>query len=78
AETGMTLLRLPFRWARLPPALGGRLDEDELQRLKDTIGLIRTHGMAVLLEPHNFGYYDKTQVGPAPATDAALGDFWAR
>ena len=78
AKKGMTIIRLPFRWERLQSALGGRLDEDELKRLKDSIGLIRKHGMAVLLDPHNFGYYDKTQVGTAPATDAAFGDFWAR
>ncbi|WP_049735673.1 glycoside hydrolase family 5 protein [Rhizobium ecuadorense] len=78
AKKGMSIIRLPFRWERLQPALGGRLDEDELKRIKDTVGLIRKHGMAVLLDPHNFGYYDKTQVGTAPATDAAFGNFWAR
>ncbi|AGS20104.1 glycoside hydrolase family 5 protein [Rhizobium etli] len=78
AEKGMSIIRLPFRWERLQPALGGRLDEDEFKRIKDTVGLIRKQGMAVLLDPHNFGYYDKAQVGTAPATDAAFADFWAR
>ncbi|OWV81074.1 cellulase [Rhizobium sp. R634] len=78
ARQGMTIIRLPFRWERLQPALGGRLDDDELKRLKDTVGLVRKHGMAVLLDPHNFGYYDKTQVGTAPATNAAFANFWAR
>ncbi|PDT30389.1 cellulase [Rhizobium sp. M10] len=78
AKKGMTIIRLPFRWERLQPALGGRLDEDEIKRIKDTVALIRKHGMAVLLDPHNFGYYDKVQIGTAPATDAAFADFWAR
>lgn len=74
----MTIIRMPFRWERLQPALGGRLDEDEIKRIKETVALIRKHGMAVLLDPHNFGYYDKVQIGTAPATDAAFADFWAR
>ncbi|WP_064693408.1 glycoside hydrolase family 5 protein [Rhizobium aegyptiacum] len=78
AEKGMTIIRLPFRWERLQPALGGRLDDDEIKRIKETVGLIGKQGMAVLLDPHNFGYYDKAQVGTAPATDAAFADFWAR
>jgi endoglucanase len=78
AGKGMTIIRLPFRWERLQPTLGARLDDDELQRLKDTVALVRRHKMSVLLDPHNFGYYDKDQVGKPPATNAAFADFWAR
>lgn len=78
AKKGMTIIRLPFRWERLQPKLGARLDDDELQRLKDTVALVRKHKMSVLLDPHNFGYYDKDQIGKPPATNAAFADFWAR
>ncbi|TCL72031.1 cellulase (glycosyl hydrolase family 5) [Rhizobium sp. BK251] len=78
AAKGMTIIRLPFRWERLQPRLGAALDANELKRLSDSVALIRKHGMAVLLDPHNFGYYDKGQVGKAPATNAAFADFWAR
>ncbi|MBB3287242.1 MULTISPECIES: glycoside hydrolase family 5 protein [unclassified Rhizobium] len=78
ANKGMNIVRLPFRWERLQPVLGQPFDGAELQRLKDAVDLIQKHGMAVLLDPHNFGYYDKTQLTQAPATDLAFGDFWAR
>lgn len=78
ASKGMNVVRVPFRWERLQPVLGQPLDGDELQRLKDTVDLIQKNGMAVVLDPHNYGYYDKTQLKQAPATDIAFGDFWAR
>ncbi|WFU09156.1 glycoside hydrolase family 5 protein [Rhizobium sp. CB3090] len=78
ANKGMNVVRLPFRWERLQPVLGQPLDGMELQRLKDAVDLIQKHGMAVVLDPHNFGYYDKDQLTQAPATDLAFGDFWAR
>lgn len=78
AGKGMNVVRLPFRWERLQPVLSQPFDGAELQRLKDAVDLIQKHGMAVVLDPHNFGYYDKTQVTQQPATDLAFGDFWAR
>lgn len=78
AAKGMNVIRLPFKWERIQPALNQPLDPDELQRLKDSVEMIRKSGMAVVLDPHNFGYYDKTQMPQAPATDLAFGDLWAR
>jgi endoglucanase len=78
ADKGMTAVRLPFKWERLQPVLGRPLAEPELQNLKDAVDLILDSGMAVILDPHNFGYYDKTRVSQPPATDLAFGDFWAR
>jgi endoglucanase len=78
ASKGMNVVRLPFKWERLQPVLNQPLDETELQNLKDAVELIGENGMAVILDPHNFGYYDKNQVTKAPATDLAFGDFWAR
>ncbi|NTI73077.1 glycoside hydrolase family 5 protein [Rhizobium rhizogenes] len=78
AGKGMNVVRLPFRWERLQPVLNQPLDGKELQNLKDAVDLIQKHGMAVILDPHNYGYYDKIQLPQMPATDLAFGDFWAR
>jgi endoglucanase len=78
AAKGMTVVRLPFKWERLQPVLEKPLDETELEHLKAAVNLIRDNGMAVILDPHNFGYYDKTKLSEAPATDLAFADFWAR
>lgn len=78
AAKGMTAIRLPFLWERLQPQLNARLDDTELEHLKKSVELIRSHGMAVVLDPHNFGYYDKAKVQDMPGGDIAFGDFWAR
>ncbi|MGV1759028.1 glycoside hydrolase family 5 protein [Rhizobium sp. A22-96] len=78
AGKGMNVVRLPFRWERLQPVLGQPFNGDELQRLKDAVALIQKHGMVVVLDPHNYGYYDKVQLKQPPATELAFGDFWAR
>ena len=78
AAKGMTVIRLPFRWERLQPVLNAPLDSNELESLKASVELIRNHGMAVVLDPHNFGFYDKKKIQEMPGGDIAFGDFWAR
>jgi endoglucanase len=78
AGKGMTVIRLPVRWERLQPTLNAALDVDELQRLADTVALVRKSGMSVVIDPHNFAYYDKTRIGNSPVTNGAFVDFWAR
>ncbi|MDI7860622.1 glycoside hydrolase family 5 protein [Rhizobiaceae bacterium n13] len=75
---GMDSVRLPFIWERLQPQLGGRLNSRELKLLTDSVELIRKHEMAVILDPHNFGYYDGKQIGSAEVPVRAFADFWTR
>ena len=37
AARGIEVVRIPFRWERLQPTLGGRLDDAELGRLKAVV-----------------------------------------
>jgi len=78
AAKGMNSIRLPFKWERLQPLLGNRLNEEELQRLRDAIAMIRAEGMTVILDPHNYAYYDGKQIGTKEVPDFAFADFWAR
>lgn len=78
AGKGMNAIRLPFKWERLQPALNQPLDQAELKRLKDAVDRIHDNHMVVILDPHNYAHYDKTQISQPPATDLAFGDFWAR
>lgn len=78
AGKGMTVIRLPVRWEHLQPKLNAALDADELKRLTETVALIRSTGMSVIIDPHNFAYYDKTRIGSRPATNTAFADFWVR
>lgn len=78
AGKGMNVVRLPFLWERLQPVLNRALDAGELARLKASVDQMHKSGMTVVLDPHNFGHYDKVQISHAPVTYAAFGDFWAR
>ena len=50
-------VRIPFRWERLQPELGGPLDGDEVRRLRGVIGRARAAGLEVVLDMHNYGAY---------------------
>ncbi|MDQ4143119.1 MAG: glycoside hydrolase family 5 protein [Actinomycetota bacterium] len=83
---GIDHVRIPFRWERLQPRLGGLLDEDEVRRLKATIGRAREAGIDVILDMHNYGAYyldDGTQgvrrtIGSKQVTIAHFADVWRR
>lgn len=78
AHLGMNAVRLPIKWERLQPKLNAPLAEDELARLEDTVARIRRSGMTVILDPHNYAYYDRHRIGDGVVDAAALADFWAR
>ena len=40
AAAGMNLIRLPFHWENLQPALGGELDAMELARIRDFVDTV--------------------------------------
>ena len=78
AEKGMNIVRLPFRWERLQPVLGERLDTGELDLLRKAVELIRSYKMKVVLDPHNFGYYHKKRLVTNDLPARAFADFWIR
>jgi hypothetical protein len=57
AGRGLDIVRIPFRWERLQPRLGGRLDPDELRRLRRVVVRARRAGLRVILDMHNYGAY---------------------
>lgn len=57
ASRGIRLVKIPFRWERLQPRPGGRLDRDELRRLRAVTERAGTAGLDVILDMHNFGAY---------------------
>lgn len=78
AAKGMNAVRLPIKWERLQPVLFERLESREVDMLHETVRMIRKSGMSVILDPHNFGYYDKARIGTDAVPKNALGDFWTR
>lgn len=78
AGKGFNTIRLPFKWERLQPKLMGELDEAELQRLMETVELIRARGMRTILDPHNYARYNDEIIGSKDVPIEAFADFWVR
>ncbi len=78
AEAGASVIRLPFRWERLQPTLGEALDADELAAIDTTVDLATSAGMTVILDPHNYAYYNDAQIGSDTVSPTTFALFWAR
>jgi aryl-phospho-beta-D-glucosidase BglC (GH1 family) len=79
---GFRLVRLPFLWERLQPALFGAFDEAELGRLDHFVSLALDRGMAVVIGPHNYARYrvanEPVLIGNPAVPISAFVDFWHR
>lgn len=78
AQKGMNVIRLPFKWERLQPKLNGPLNEDELNRIKETVDQASSRGLTTILDPHNYAGYNQIKLGEGDVTAAAFANFWAR
>lgn len=88
AGRGLKVVRLPFRWERIQPSLGGSLDPTELARLKDCVERANRAGLKVILDVHNYGGYRlydpaagsgvERKIGSAYVKQADLADLWGR
>ena len=78
AGKGVNVIRLPFRWVDLQPALNQPLDAAVLGRLKEVVKAATSRGLVVILDPHDYArYYDKVIGGP-DVSIAVFADFWAK
>lgn len=86
ARRGLRLVRLPFRWERLQPRLGERLDRHEVARLAGAVAAAGDAGLNVVLDMHNYGAYYKARDGAGfrraiGSRACSVGDFidaWRR
>jgi endoglucanase len=82
ARKGFAVVRLPYRWERLQPALFQNLNEIELNRIKSVVAAAQARQMRVILSPHNYGRYflDRTEtlIGTNGVPIDAFADFSRR
>ena len=86
ASRGLKVVRLPFRWERIQPTLGGALNATELQRLTDAVNRAKAAGLQVIPTAFNYGGYmlhDGTQgvrrtIGTSYVTNAHYADLWSK
>ena len=75
---GIELVRLPFKWERMQPTLGGSLDSAELQRLTTFLSAAQARGIEVTLDVHDFGRYGGKVIGSTDVPIASFADFWTK
>ncbi|MFA9438388.1 glycoside hydrolase family 5 protein [Uliginosibacterium sp. sgz301328] len=75
---GMKVVRIPFRWERLQPTIGGALSDNELACIDAIVAPATAAGMRVILDPHNYARYGGQLIGSAGVPTTALPDFWRR
>jgi aryl-phospho-beta-D-glucosidase BglC (GH1 family) len=88
AGRGIAFVRLPVRWERLQPVLGGPLDPAELGLLSAAVAAARDVGIDVILDVHNYGAYYlydpgrgrgvRRPIGSAAVTTGHFADLWRR
>jgi endoglucanase len=79
AGQGMNLFRYPFLWETLQPELKAPLDQDAVARLKEAARYATSRKLVVLLDPHNYARYYRTNIIGGPAVSFAdFADFWHR
>lgn len=75
-DMGVTVFRVPVRWERLQPVLGGPLDRDEMERLDRVIGTASGFGIATIIDVHNYAKYRREKVGGPTVPLSAVADLW--
>ncbi|BBP03612.1 cellulase [Sulfuriferula plumbiphila] len=78
ASIGANVIRLPFLWERIQPALFGDLDPAELQNIAATVASARSHGMCVILDVHDYGGYRGKAIGTSIVPASAFFNLWTR
>jgi len=73
-----SILRIPFLWERLQPALNGELDATELGRLDDVVNYATQKGVHTIVDVHNYARYNGVVIGTGTVTSANLADFWSK
>ncbi len=78
AAAGLNVVRVPFSWERMQPHRSGPLDKQQLGLMDDLVDHAAKRGVAVILDPHNYGYGYGHLVGSAATPASAFADFWRR
>lgn len=78
---GFLLIRLPVKWERMQPVLGGTLDSAELNRLIKFVDIANEKGIYIIPDIHNYGRRGINRLGYAIGTPEVsvnnIKQFWS-
>ena len=78
AAAGLNVVRVPFSWERMQPVENGPLDQQQIGYMDDLVAHAARRGIAVILDPHNYGYGYGHLIGSVETPASAFADFWRR
>lgn len=77
-QKGFAVVRLPFLWERLQPQLEKDFDAEHLAMLTTAVERAGKHGLAIILDIHNYGRWRGDTIGGDKVPDSAFADLWRR
>lgn len=83
---GFNFVRLPFKWERLQPSLGGAFAPAEQALLTEIVAYATGRGLFVALDPHNYArrrlaadrWGKEHLIGTSEVPTDSFADFWKR
>lgn len=75
---GANIVRLPFRWERVQPVSRAELDPSEIGKIDQVVEYATGQGLRVILDVHNYGAYNKAQLGADQDSLDTFADLWSR
>ncbi|MFA5951573.1 MAG: glycoside hydrolase family 5 protein [Hyphomicrobium sp.] len=86
ARLGFNLVRLPFKWERLQPELGGEFERGDRDRLVELVQSLTAQDLYVVIDPHNYAkrrladdkWGTENLIGSREVPSAAFAGFWGR
>jgi endoglucanase len=78
AAMGMNIVRLPVRWERVQPVLGGPLGASEIALIDKVIAAANARHMTVIVDVHNYGRFRGKKLGSPETPVTALPQLWTR
>ncbi len=77
-QVGANIIRLPFTWDRLQYELNGELEQSYLNLIKQSVAWAEENGSTIILDLHNFGFYNDATIGSHDLPITAFSDLWKK
>ncbi len=77
-DFGFNTIRVPFRWSRMQKMNFNPLNESEAKQLDRIVQTAHILGLYVVLDPHDYGVYNKKTLKPNQLDLKTFNDFWQR
>ncbi|MEV4609867.1 glycoside hydrolase family 5 protein [Neorhizobium sp. LMR1-1-1.1] len=78
AAKGFTNIRLPFEWESIQPTLGGPLDADFVDQVREIVQYAASQGIYVILDVHSYGKFGEELIGSDHVNVSDFSNLWGK